>query len=67
MNDNNLTNHQNNSQNSKIYQFWIDFCKWIRGHDNLYQCLIKIKKFIFNNSLLVLYLILIYKLYQREK
>ena len=44
MNNNNKNNNNNN--NSLIPTFTLirnDFCSWIRGHEKLYQCLLKIK------------------------
>ena len=57
---------QNKSLYSKIFQIWKDFCKWIKGHDNLYQCLIKIKNFILNDKILILYFIVLYYLYKKD-
>jgi hypothetical protein len=49
MNNNNDTS----SNNSLMTQFWKDFCSWIQGHENLYQCLLKIKHFILDNRTII--------------
>lgn len=36
-----------------------DFCSLVRGHENLYQCLLKLKQFILNHPVLIAYYILI--------
>lgn len=40
-------------------QIWKDFCSLVRGHENLYQCLMKIKDFILNHPVLIVYYIFI--------
>lgn len=40
-------------------QIWRDFCSLVRGHENLYQCLVKIKDFILEHPVLILYYICI--------
>ena len=58
---NNRDNHDNNnSLIPTLAQFWKEFCSWIRGHENLYQCLLKIKHFILDNAVLLCYLLFIY-------
>jgi hypothetical protein len=44
-----MNNNNNNSLIPTFTQLRNDFCSWIRGHENLYQCLLKIKHFIVNN------------------
>jgi len=66
MENTNLPIDQNKSLYIKIFQIPKDFCKWIRGHDNLYQCLIKIKNLILNDKILILYFILLYYLYKKD-
>jgi hypothetical protein len=56
--------NENRSPLSKLFKIWKDFCKLIRGHENLYECLLKIKNTILNNKIIVFYVILIYYLYQ---
>jgi hypothetical protein len=41
------------SNNSLMTQFWKDFCSWVRGHENLYQCLLNIKTFILDNRTII--------------
>ena len=53
-------NTNNNSLIPTVTQFWKDFCSWIRGHENLYQCLLKIKHFIVNNAILLSCLLFLY-------
>ena len=59
--------NQNRTLTSKVFDIWKDFCKWICGHQNLYECLIKIKNAILNNKIIVYYLILVYYLYKPDK
>ena len=55
-----MNNKNNNSLIPAVTQFGKDFCSWIRGHENLYQCLLKIKNFIVNNPVLLFCLLLLY-------
>ena len=55
--------NENRSPLSIIFEIWKDFCKLIRGHENLYQCLLTLKNTILNNKITVFYVILIYYLY----
>ena len=57
---NNNNNNNNNSLIPTFAQFRNDFCSWIRGHENLYQCLLKIKHFIVNNPVLLFCLLFLY-------
>jgi hypothetical protein len=56
-----MNTNNNNSLIPTATQFWKDFCSWIRGHENLYQCLVKIKNFIVNNPVLFCLLFLYYR------
>jgi hypothetical protein len=49
---------------SNLFDFWEDFCIWIRLNENLYNCLLTLKNTIFNNKIIVLYVIVVYYLYQ---
>jgi hypothetical protein len=55
-----MNNRNNNSLITTLSQFGKDFYSWIRGHENLYQCLLKIKHFIVNNPVLLFCLLLLY-------
>jgi hypothetical protein len=65
-NTSNILN-QIRSSSSKLFEICKDFCKWIRFHENLYQCLLKIKNTILNNKIIVFYLVVVYYLYQPDK
>jgi len=39
-NPKNLNNSLTSGSGFKPRQLWKDFCSWIRGHENLYQCLL---------------------------
>jgi hypothetical protein len=59
-------NDQNNSKNKLTFtQILKDFYSWIRGHENLYQCLIKTKHFMVNNMVLLAYIVFIYYIYKK--
>jgi hypothetical protein len=58
---------ENSLSSSKLFEIYKDFCKWIRFHENLYQCLLKIKNTILNNKIIVFYLVIVYYLYQQDK
>jgi hypothetical protein len=58
--NNRENHHNNNSLIPTLPQFWKDFCSWIRGHEKLYQCLLKIKHFILDNAILLFCLLFLY-------
>jgi hypothetical protein len=56
-------NHIEIPDNITPIQLWEDYKSWIRGHTNLYNCLIKMKHFIVNNLLFIIYIYAIYKIF----
>ena len=65
MNNNDETNSKNKSNKLTLIQISKDFYTWIRGHENLYQCLVKIKNFMVNNKVVLIYIVFIYYIYQK--
>lgn len=65
MNNNDQTNSKNKSNKLTLIQISKDFYSWIRGHENLYQCIIKIKHFISNNIILIIYILFMYYIHQK--
>jgi len=53
-------NNLEQTNNLTLIQLSKDFHSWIKGHTNLYNCLLKIKHFIVNNKILLLLIIIGY-------
>lgn len=53
----------NNSLIPTPNQLWRDFCFWIQMHENLHQCILKIKNFIVDNATFLCFLFLVYYRY----
>jgi hypothetical protein len=57
-----MNNHNNNRNNNSLIttvtQFRNDFCSWVRGHENLYKCLLQFKHFMLDNRTITLCCIL---------